>query len=111
MFKLLDLAINSNIKGFSGGASGKQPACQCRKTKETQVQFLGWADPKQPEEEEAEMALCMSNAPLQGAILAQPRTTCVTSGKLLKLSVLWFLYLKQVGITMSPHAPKHRHED
>lgn len=56
-------------------------------------------------EEEAEMALCMSNAPLHGSILAQLGTSCVTLGKLLDLSVLWFLYLKHVGITMSPHPP------
>ena len=30
---------------FSGGASDKEPACQCWRHKETQVQFLGWEDP------------------------------------------------------------------
>ena len=31
--------------GFPGGASGKEPACQCRQHKEMQVQSLGWEDP------------------------------------------------------------------
>ena len=35
-------------KGFPGGASGKEPACQCRRYK-TQVLYLGREDP--PEEE------------------------------------------------------------
>ena len=30
--------------GFSDGASGKEPACQCRR-QEMQVGFLGWEDP------------------------------------------------------------------
>jgi len=29
--------------GFPGGASGKEPACQCRKRK--RLGFLGWEDP------------------------------------------------------------------
>ena len=31
--------------GFSEGTSGKGPACQCRRCKEMQVQFLGREDP------------------------------------------------------------------
>ena len=31
--------------GFPGGASGKEPACQCRRHKEIQVQSLGQEDP------------------------------------------------------------------
>ena len=30
--------------GFQGGASGKEPACQCRR-QEMQVGSLGWEDP------------------------------------------------------------------
>ena len=32
------------FQGFPGGASGKEPACQCRR-QETWVQSLGWEDP------------------------------------------------------------------
>jgi len=32
--------------GFPGGASDKEPACQCRK-QEMQVRSLGWEDPWQ----------------------------------------------------------------
>ena len=28
-----------------GGASGKEPACKCRKRNETRVQSLAWEDP------------------------------------------------------------------
>ena len=31
--------------GFPDGASGKEPACQCRRHKDTCVQSLGWEDP------------------------------------------------------------------
>ena len=31
--------------GFPGGASGKEPACQCRRHKVRQVWSLGWEDP------------------------------------------------------------------
>ena len=31
-------------KGFPGGASGKEPTCQCRR-QEMQVLSLGWEDP------------------------------------------------------------------
>ena len=31
-------------EGFPGGASGKEPTCQCRR-QELWVQFLGWEDP------------------------------------------------------------------
>ena len=31
--------------GFSDGTSGKEPACQCRRCQEMQVQFLGQEDP------------------------------------------------------------------
>ena len=31
--------------GFPGGTSGKEPACQSRRCKETQVRSLGWEDP------------------------------------------------------------------
>jgi len=32
------------ISHYPGGDSGKEPACQCRRHNETQVQFLGWED-------------------------------------------------------------------
>ena len=35
---------NRDVKGFPGGASGKEPTCQYR-GHETQVQSLGWEDP------------------------------------------------------------------
>ena len=31
----------SDFRGFPGGASGKEPACQCRRWKRS----LGWEDP------------------------------------------------------------------
>ena len=31
--------------GFPGGASGKEPACQCRRLKETWILSLDWEDP------------------------------------------------------------------
>ena len=33
------------MKGFPSGTSGKEPACQCRRLKETWVRSLGWEDP------------------------------------------------------------------
>ena len=30
---------------FTGGASGKESACQCRRHKRFKVQSLGWEDP------------------------------------------------------------------
>jgi len=39
---IIDMYI---ILGFPGGASGKEPACQCRRHKEMQVQSLVWEDP------------------------------------------------------------------
>ena len=33
------------LTGFSGGASGKEPTCRCRRHKEIQVQSLGREDP------------------------------------------------------------------
>ena len=35
--------------GLSGGASGKEPACQCRRLSEMQVQSLGQEDPLKEE--------------------------------------------------------------
>ena len=35
--------------GFPGGASGKEPACQCQRLKETGIQSLGWEDPLKEE--------------------------------------------------------------
>ena len=32
-------------RGFSSGASGKEPTCQCKRHKETQVQSMGGEDP------------------------------------------------------------------
>ena len=32
-------------KGFLGGASGKEPSCQCEETQETRVWSLGREDP------------------------------------------------------------------
>ena len=29
---------------FSGGANGKEPACQCRRLKEMRIPSLGWED-------------------------------------------------------------------
>ena len=31
--------------GFLGGTRGKEPICQCRRHKETQIQSLGLEDP------------------------------------------------------------------
>ena len=31
--------------GLLGGASGKEPTCQCRRHKKCGVQFLGWEGP------------------------------------------------------------------
>ena len=39
-----ELAINLNSTGFASGASGKEPACQCRRHKR-RVLSLGWDDP------------------------------------------------------------------
>ena len=36
-------------QGFPGGASGKEPACQCRRHNDTWVQFLGWEEPLEKE--------------------------------------------------------------
>ena len=33
------------MRGFPSGTSGKEPACQCRRLKETWVRSLGWEDP------------------------------------------------------------------
>ena len=32
-------------QGFTGGASGKEPACHCRRHKRCRAQSLGWEDP------------------------------------------------------------------
>ena len=32
-------------RGFPGGTSGKEPACQSKRLKKMQVQTLGWEDP------------------------------------------------------------------
>ena len=42
--KMLQLGKSNFFKGFPGGASDKEPACQCRRH-ETQVWSLGWEDP------------------------------------------------------------------
>ena len=42
--KLNDEYLSRRL-GFPGGASGKEPACQCRRHKEMQVQSLGQEDP------------------------------------------------------------------
>ena len=34
-----------SIMGFPAGASGEEPACQCRWMQQTWVQSLGWEDP------------------------------------------------------------------
>ena len=34
-----------SMQGFPGGASGKEPTCQCRRHNETWVQCLGQEDP------------------------------------------------------------------
>ena len=55
-YALISLGFNLGIKllyhmvtlGFSGGTSGKELSCQCRRCKKTWVQSLGWEDP--PEE-------------------------------------------------------------
>jgi len=36
--------VNFEFWGFSGGTSGKEPSCQCRRY-EVPVQSLGWEDP------------------------------------------------------------------
>ena len=55
-YALISLGFNLGIKllyhmvtlGFSGGTSGKELSCQCRRCKKTWVRSLGWEDP--PEE-------------------------------------------------------------
>ena len=37
-------AVGQN-SGFSGGTSGKEPACQCRRRKRLGFSSLGWEDP------------------------------------------------------------------
>ena len=34
-------------RGFPGGTSGKEPACQSKRLKKMQVQTLGWEDPRE----------------------------------------------------------------
>ena len=41
----MELLGHMVVLGFPGGASDKEPACQCRRHKETQIQYLGWEDP------------------------------------------------------------------
>ena len=38
------MLLHSKKRGFQGGASGKEPTCQCRR-QETRVQSLGQEDP------------------------------------------------------------------
>ena len=38
------ISLTYTLVGFPGGASGKEPTCQCRRLK-TQVYSLGWEDP------------------------------------------------------------------
>ena len=33
------------LRSFPGGTSGKEPACQCRRCKETKIRSLGQEDP------------------------------------------------------------------
>ena len=44
-FFFLNLGVSVAVKGFPGGASGKEPACQTQKTLQTRVQSLGQEDP------------------------------------------------------------------
>ena len=48
-FKMLNLIFVNNRMGFPGGASGKEPVCQCRRCKETWVPSLSWEDPLEKE--------------------------------------------------------------
>ena len=42
-------SIRQSIVGFPGDASGKELPCQCRRRKETRVQFLSWENPLEQE--------------------------------------------------------------
>ena len=44
-FILINLHVLKYILGFPGGASGKEPACQCRRCKVMRVSSLGPEDP------------------------------------------------------------------
>ena len=46
---MLNLIFVNNRMGFPGGASGKEPVCQCRRCKETWVPSLSWEDPLEKE--------------------------------------------------------------
>ena len=39
----------STQRGFPGGASGKEPACQCWRYKRHGFDYLGWEDPLEKE--------------------------------------------------------------
>ena len=45
-----ELTTQTAVKIFAGGASGKEPTCQCRR-RETWVPSLGWEDPLEEEME------------------------------------------------------------
>ena len=42
---MLYFRVLLTLCGFPGGPGGKEPACQCRKTKQRLAQSLGWEDP------------------------------------------------------------------
>ena len=42
---IIKLNLTQEIRGFSGGTSGKELICQCRRHEKTRVRSLGWEDP------------------------------------------------------------------
>ena len=42
---ILKLNLTQEIRSFSGGTSGKELICQCRRHEKTRVRSLGWEDP------------------------------------------------------------------
>ena len=40
-----EFGIDMYTLDFAGSASGKEPACQCRRCNKTGLQSLGWEDP------------------------------------------------------------------
>ena len=55
------------ITTFSCGASGKEPACQCRKHKERWVPYLGWEDALEEGMVIHSSILCLENPMDRGA--------------------------------------------
>ena len=53
--------------GFPGGASGKEPACQCRQMLETRKQSFDGEDPLEEGMESSLQYFCLKNPNYRGA--------------------------------------------